>query len=111
MGEKIGAKVGDHPLAQRHHKVVSRARSEREHGDDADHGEKVSADEAGVGVREAKVDHAPDRDRDNERRGRGHGQRDQRERDPPAMGERVRGKRLQSAKRDAGSLHAGVSGG
>ena len=70
MGEEIGAKVGDHPLAERHHQIVSRAGRQREHGDDADHGQKISSDEAGVGVREAEVDHAPNRDRHDERRSR-----------------------------------------
>ncbi len=101
MGEEIGAKVGDHPFAQRHHQVISGAGREREHRDDADHGQKISADEAGVGVRETKVDHAPDRDRHDEGRAGGDGQSDQRERNAPAMGERVRRERLQGAKRDA----------
>ena len=86
MGEEIGAKVGDHPLAQRHHQVVSRSGGEREHCDDADHGEKIRADEAGVVGGKSKVDHAPNRDRHDERRGRGDGQRDQREHNPRAMG-------------------------
>ena len=38
MGEEIGAKVGDHPLAEGHDEVVSRAGRQREHRDDADHG-------------------------------------------------------------------------
>ena len=111
MGEEIGAKVGDHPFAERHHQVVSRAGRQREHRDDADHGQKISADEAGVGVGETKVDHAPDRDRHDQRRGGSDGQRDQRQPDPPAMGEGVRRKRFQGAERDAGPFAAGVGGG
>ena len=60
VGEEIRAKVGDHPLAERHDQVVSRAGCEREHRDDADHGQKISADEAGVRVRKSEVNHPPD---------------------------------------------------
>ena len=110
MGEEIGAKVGDHPFAERHHQVVSRAGRQREHGNDADHGQKISSDEAGVGVGEPKVDHAPNRDRHDERRSGSDGERDQRQHNPRAMGEGVRRKRLQGAERDARPFAAGVGG-
>ena len=111
MGEEIGAKVGDHPFAERHHQVVSRAGRQREHGDDADHGQKISADQAGVGVREPEVDHAPNSDRHHERRSGSDGERDQRQRDPTTMGEGIRCKRLQGAERDARPFAADVGGG
>ncbi len=98
MGEKIGAKVGDHPFAERHHQVVSRAGRQREHRNDADHGQKISADQAGVGIGETKVDHAPNGDRHNECGGGSNGQRDQRQPDPATMGEGVRRKRFQGAE-------------
>ena len=68
MGEEIGAKIGDHPLAERHDQVVSRAGREREHRHDADHRQKIGADEAGVRIGKALVDHPPDRDRHDQRR-------------------------------------------
>ena len=111
MGEEVGAQVGDHPLAERHDQVVAGARGDREHRDDADHGEEIDADEAGVGVGEAEVDHPPDRDRHDQRRGRGDDERDQRRAIRAAMGERVGRERLQRAERDAGRLRAGVGGG
>ena len=96
MGEEIGAQVGDHPLAERHHQVVARAGGQREHRDDADHGEKISADEAGVGVREAEVDHPPDRDRHDERRAGS----DDRARSAPARSARDgRGRKARAASR------------
>ena len=93
MGEEIGPKVGDHALAQRHHQVVSRAGREREHRDDADHGQKISADETGVVGGKSKVDHSPNGDRHNERRAGGDGQRDQRQYDPRTVSKGVGRKR------------------
>ena len=110
MGEEIGAKVGDHPLAERHHQIVSRSGGEREDRDDADHRQEISADEAGVGVREPEVDHAANRDRHDERRGGSDDERHQRERDAPAMGEGVGRERLQRGEGDARPFAAGVGG-
>ncbi len=69
MGEEVRAKVRDHPLAERHDEVVARPGREREHGDDAEHGEEIDADEAGVGIGEAEIDHAPHRERYDQRGG------------------------------------------
>ena len=111
MGEEIGAQVGDHPFAERHHEVVAGAGGEREHCDDADHGEKINADEAGVVGGESEVDHPPDRDRHHERRRRSNAERNERQADPHTMHERVRRKRPQRAERRAGRLRFGVGGG
>ena len=111
VGEEIGAKVGDHPLAERHDQVVSRAGREREHRDDADHGQKISADEAGVRIGKSVVDHPPDRDRHDERRARRDDQRGQRRGDARAIDQRVRRERPQGAERDARRLRAAVGGG
>ena len=54
MREQIAAQIGDHPLAERHHEIVARARRQREHGDDADHGDEISVDEAGVASEKPK---------------------------------------------------------
>ena len=111
MGEEIRAKVRDHPFAEGHHEVVSRAGRQREHRNDTDHGQKISSDEAGVGIGETKVDHAPHRDRHDERRGGSDGERDQRQRDPTAMSEGVRRERSQGAERDTGPFAAHIGGG
>ena len=111
MGEKIGAEVGDHPFAERHHEVVAGAGGEREHRDDADHGEKINADKAGVVSGESEVDHPPDRDRHHERRGRSNDERGERQTDPGPMDEGVRRERPQRAERRAGSLRSDVGGG
>ena len=111
MGEKIGAKVRDNPFAERHHQVVSRARSQREHRNDADHRQKIRADQAGVGIGETKVDHTPNGDRHDQSGGRRNRQRDQSQPDPAAMGQGVRRKRLQGAERRAGLLAADIGGG
>ena len=111
MGEEIGAKVGDHPFAERHHEVVAGAGGEREHRDDADHGEKINADKAGVVSGESEVDHPPDRDRHHERRGRSNDERGERQTDPGPMDEGVGRERPQRAERRAGGLRSGVGGG
>ena len=111
MGEEIGAKVGDHPFAERHHQIVTGAGREREHCDDADHGQEIDADEAGVVVGEAEVDHAPHRDRHHERRGGSDHERGERETDPRAMDERIWRERLQRAERRTRGLRSGVGGG
>ena len=77
MGEEIGAQIGDHPLAERHHEIVARARRDREHGDDADHRQEIDADQADVGLGEAEVDHPPHGHRHDERRRRGDDERDE----------------------------------
>ena len=71
MGEEVRAQVRDDPLAERHDEIVARPGSDREHGDDAEHAEEIDADEAGVRIREAEVDHPPDRERHDQRRRRG----------------------------------------
>ena len=111
VGEEIGAKVGDHPFAQRHHEVVSGAGGQREHRDDTDHGQEIGADEAGVGVGKPVVDHPPDRDRHDQRRAGSDDHRDERQSDSGAMGERVRRERPQRGERRAGRPRSGVGGG
>ena len=70
MGEEIAAQIGDDALAERHHEIVTRARGEREHRDDADHRDEVITDVPGVGLGETVVDHPPDRDRHRQGRRR-----------------------------------------
>ena len=80
MGEDIAAQIGDDALAERHDEIVARARGEREHGDDADHGAEIGVDQPGAAAEKAVIDHPPDRDRHDQRRGGGDDQRDQRRR-------------------------------
>ena len=101
MGEEIAAQIGDDALAERHHEVVAGARGEREHRDDADHGDEIKADEPGVGLGEAVVDHPPDRDRHDERRRRGDDQRCDRRDDPAAIVPGVGQQGPQGAQRSA----------
>ena len=54
MREEIAAQVGDDPLAERHHEIVARARSEREHRDDADHRGEIDVDQPGIAPGEPK---------------------------------------------------------
>src|SRR5271165_2255208 len=46
--EEIRAKVRDHPLPERHDQVVARSGGQREHGDNADHGEEIALDDPRV---------------------------------------------------------------
>jgi hypothetical protein len=46
MREHIAAQIGDDPLAQRHHKVIANARSERENADHGHHGPEIQVDHA-----------------------------------------------------------------
>ena len=108
MGEQVGAQVRDHALAKRRDQVGARPGGERQHGDHAEHAEEIDADEGGVGVREAEVDHPAHRDRHDQRRGRSEKKRDQRGGDPAAIGERVGQDCFQGAERGSGRLRTGV---
>ena len=85
MREQVAAQIGHHPLAERHHEIVPRARREREHGDDPDHGDEIVMDESDAPLRKAVVDHAANREGHSERRGRGDEEGDERKRYPAAM--------------------------
>ena len=99
MGEQVRAQIRDHPLAERHDEIVARSGSQREHRDDAEHAEEIDADEAGVRIRKAEVDHPADGDRNDERRGRSDEQGDERGKNPPAVSERIGQNRFQGAER------------
>ena len=111
LGEELGAEVRHDPFAERRHEIVAGAGGEREYGDDPDHRQEIAPDQAGVGIREAEVDHPAHRQRNDQRRRRSDHERNERRRHAPAVGEGVRQHRFEGAERDTARPCAGVGGG
>ncbi len=89
MGEEVAAQRRHDPLAERHHEVVARSRSDREHGHDADQGGEIRVDELRMFAGEAEVDHFAHRHRHHQRGRGGDQQRDQRCSDAAPINQRV----------------------
>ena len=105
MGKDVASQIGHHPLADRDDEVVTHGAGKRENRcDHQEHGEIV-IDEAGVGIEEAVVDHAPH----GERKGKGGGSGQKQCRDGAAEQSAILqdiGK--QSCKRSEGPHSAGA---
>lgn len=63
MGEDGVADIGDDALAEPHDEVEADGRTERQHGDDAEHDGEILVDQGGIGLGKAMVDDPADGDR------------------------------------------------